>query len=79
MGRRHTHDRQAPSLGARCLGAPDRIICHVARRIEPLQPFDEAPIELQLAHFLFTVLVHVRGGCPLRGAGRAGPERRPPR
>jgi hypothetical protein len=23
---------------------------HVARRIEPLQPLDEAPIELQLAH-----------------------------
>src|SRR5207237_9940939 len=24
---------------------------HVASRIEPLQPLDEAPIELQLAHF----------------------------
>ena len=24
---------------------------HVARRIQPLQPLDEAPIELQLTHF----------------------------
>jgi hypothetical protein len=28
---------------------------HIARRIEPLQPLDQAPIEFQLTHFRLTV------------------------
>ncbi len=86
MGRRHTHDRQAPSLGARCLGAPDRIICHVARRVEPLQPLDQAPIEFQLTHFRLTVLVYVREAARSververdRGGGHPGDSFRPAR
>src|SRR5882724_5966592 len=42
---------------------------HVARRIQPLQPFDETLIELQLAHC--AVPFHVRGGCPVTHHGNS--------
>jgi hypothetical protein len=46
----HVKDAVAGSCAERSSHQPASAQ-HVASRIEPLQPLDEAPIELQLAHF----------------------------